>query len=58
MSTTYNTMNDPDDVFRWPDGVWCYRTELDEYGHKSDDYELIKFGSSEWDRLHETGDHG
>lgn len=27
-----------DDIMVWPDGTWCYRSELDEYAHMSDDY--------------------
>lgn len=35
----------PDDILLWPDGTWCYRHDLHEMGHKSDDYEVIPFGS-------------
>ena len=27
-----------EDVIMWPCGTWCYRYELYEYNHKSDDY--------------------
>ena len=37
--------NDPNDVILWPCGTWCYREELHEFGHKSDDYEVIPAGS-------------
>lgn len=25
-------------VYYWPDGTWCYRHELSQMTHKSDDY--------------------
>lgn len=34
-----------DDILLWPDGSWCYRSELSEHSHKSDDYETFAFGS-------------
>lgn len=37
------------DICRWPDGTWCYREELHEYTHKSDDYEIIAVENPEWD---------
>ncbi|MNU33556.1 hypothetical protein D3C71_221190 [compost metagenome] len=30
-----------DDVHLWPDGTWCLHEDLGEYGHMSDDYEII-----------------
>jgi hypothetical protein len=39
---------DQDDVILWPCGEWCYRYELEEFNHKSDDYEVIAFGSQRW----------
>lgn len=30
-----------DDIIVWPCGSWCYRSELHEYTHKSDDYEVL-----------------
>lgn len=35
----------PDDVIRWPDDSWCYRHELAEFNHKSDDYEVLAVGT-------------
>ncbi len=29
------------DVMLWPDGTWCYREDLEEYSHMSDDYQVI-----------------
>lgn len=37
-----------DDVFIWPCGTWCYRSELSEFTHKSDDFRLVKSLSAEW----------
>lgn len=34
-----------DDVILWPCGAWCLREELPEYTHKSDDYEVIYYGT-------------
>lgn len=39
---------DLDDIIFWPDNEWCYRYELSEYAHKSDDYEVVPFGSTRW----------
>lgn len=25
----------------WPDGTWCYRGDISEFLHKSDDYKFI-----------------
>ena len=40
-----------DRVFLWPDGVWCYEEDLEEYLRppyaKSDDYKMIE--SEEFD---------
>lgn len=42
---------DGEDIIRWPDGSWCYRAELGEYGWKSDDFEAVPFGTAEWERI-------
>lgn len=39
--------HDPEDVIKWPDDTWCYRSELPEFGHKSDDYEVLYWGTDE-----------
>ena len=31
----------PEDVLLWSDGTWCYRAELANMLHMSDDYECI-----------------
>ena len=38
-------MKDVEDIILWPDGIWCYRHELAEYGWLSDDYIVIEYGS-------------
>lgn len=30
-----------DDVMIWPDGTWCYRVELSEMTHMSDDFTRV-----------------
>jgi len=49
---------DPDDVFLWPDGTFCDRSEywMDEYGWKSDDFIVIRAGSPEWIKFCEESD--
>lgn len=42
---------DNEDLLLWPCGTWCYRHELPEMTHKSDDYEVIPFGTARYDDL-------
>ncbi len=42
---------DSEDAILWPFGVWCYRYELEEMAHKSDDYRIIKYGNKEHERI-------
>ena len=42
------TANKPDDILLWPDSTWCFRHELSQYSHMSDDYETIKSDSGKW----------
>jgi hypothetical protein len=42
------SMNHHEDVILWPDGDWCYRSELEEYAHKADDCEVLKADTPEW----------
>ena len=46
-------MNSSDDVFRWPDGTWCYRYEHPEMSHMSDDFEVIRLDTPEWITFHQ-----
>jgi len=47
-----NSETSPDDLIVWPDGMMCYRHELPEMNHKSDDYKVVPFDSQEWHSLH------
>lgn len=51
MSDT-TTASHPDDICLWPDGEWCYRTDLAEFtSWKSQDYEVIRAGSPRYDDI-------
>ena len=41
-------MQDIEDIILWPDGTWCYRHQLTKYGHKSDDYVVLEYGTTSW----------
>ena len=43
---------DLEDICLWPDGSWCYREELEEFSHKSDDYEVVPFNTPRYWELH------
>lgn len=44
-----NLTTDLEDIFLYSDGfTWCYRYELHEMKHMSDDYEVIYFGTTKW----------
>ena len=36
------------DVLVWPDDYWCYRENLLDMTHRSDDYQVLIFESPEW----------
>lgn len=40
---------DPEDVILWPDYTWCWRHELSEMNHKSDDFQIVYAGTKEWE---------
>lgn len=40
-----------DDLILWPDGTFCYRSDLSGYTHMSDDYEVVPFGSMRYNQL-------
>lgn len=44
-------MSEPEDIFLWACGTWCYRYEHDEFTHMSDDFEILKFDSPEWNAV-------
>jgi hypothetical protein len=37
-----------EDIIKWPCGTWCYRYELHEFTHKSDDCIVHEFDSCNW----------
>lgn len=34
-----------EDILMWADDTWCYRYELTQMSHMSDDYRVIPFAS-------------
>lgn len=40
-----------DDFIVWPCGTWCYRSELPEMNHMTDDYEVLPAFSDAWDEF-------
>ena len=40
-----------EDLFIWPDGTMCYREELEEMGHMSDDFEVAPVDTPRWVQL-------
>ena len=43
-----NSTYDFEDIILWPCGSTCYRYELGEYNHKSDDYAILRVGTPEY----------
>ena len=39
-----------DDLIIWPCGEWCFRSELHQFNHKSDDYEVISYTNSDYNK--------
>jgi len=39
---------DLEDIFVWGCGTWCYRYEAHQMNHKSDDYEVLYFGTDSY----------
>lgn len=37
-----------EDIMLWSDGTWCYRYEVEEMTHMSDDYEILYMDSPMW----------
>ena len=52
-----NKTTDLEDIFVWPDGSWCFRYELSEFQHKSDDRQTLYFGTPEWENFFERPDN-
>ena len=38
----------PDNILLWPDGFWCYRSELNQDFLRDDNYRVILRQSDEW----------
>jgi hypothetical protein len=43
-----NKTFDLEDILVWPDGMWYYRYEAHEAGHKSDDFDVLFVDTPEW----------
>lgn len=37
-----------EDIIVWADNTWCFRYELHEFNHMSDDYRVIPPDTQEW----------
>lgn len=42
---------DLEDIVMWPNGTWCYRYEIHEMNHMSDDYFNISFGTEQYNNF-------
>jgi hypothetical protein len=40
-----------EDILLWPDGYWCFASDLDDHAHRSDDFERIPVDSPRWDEV-------
>ncbi len=43
-----------EDLVVWPDGTTCFYHELEEFSHKSDDYQVVPQGTALYDELVST----
>lgn len=43
-----------DDIFAWPDGTYCYRRELEEMTHMSDDWCVYYVDTPEFEEFCEA----
>lgn len=41
------------DIMLWPDGTWCFREELGDMVHMSDDYEIFYVGTMIYNDFYE-----
>jgi len=48
MNTPNAALPDPYDILRWPEGDWCFESELSPEPPRDDNYRVILFGSDEW----------
>lgn len=44
------------DIHLWPDGTWCYTDELEDFTWMSDDYQIIREDTPEWELI-SNGEH-
>ncbi|MBI3715386.1 MAG: hypothetical protein HY255_05280 [Betaproteobacteria bacterium] len=45
----------PDDIFLWPDGFWCFRAEFTPEFLRDDTYREIAYLSDEWKWVEANG---
>lgn len=41
----------PDDILEWPDGTVCYRHQLPDMSHMSDDFTVVPVETERWAAL-------
>lgn len=51
IDSLINQAQGNEDLILWPDGTNCTREELPEFGHMSDDYEVIPYYSNRWHKV-------
>ena len=44
-------MNRDADIFLWPDGFWCFRSEYREEMMRDENYRIIIEGASDWEKV-------
>lgn len=49
-------MYHPDDILLWPNGNWCYRSDIDDMSHLSDDYQILRADSEQWREFIQMGE--
>lgn len=43
---------DSEDLYYWPDGGMCFRYEYEDFGFaRSDDFEIVAYGTARWRKL-------
>ena len=49
-------MYHPDDILLWPNGSWCYRSDIQDMSHLSDDYQVLRADSKQWHEFIQMGE--
>lgn len=52
-------MYHPDDILLWPNGSWCYRSDvqdIQDMSHLSDDYQVLRADSEQWHEFIQMGE--